>query len=149
MCSFISPHPPCSWRGSCNTTLKLPSYIPLPPTHQPLILSQGALAEREGAWVLQREKHPKVSVKWQERCQHTGNRSLLFLTACTAGLGDTYHDFLPFLPPFFPSLPAPHDIQERDTCSEGRKETKMLFLGTNIFCNHQNRQLWALLLWAK
>ena len=42
----------------------------------------------------------------------------------------------------------PPDIWERETSSEGEKE-QILVLGTDIFCNQQNRYFWAQLALGK
>lgn len=148
VCGLIS-HPPCSWRGSCNSALRLPSCIPL--SHNPpasLILSQqGALAEREGAWVLQREKHPKVSVKWQERCQRPGSRSLLFLTACSAGLGVSYR--FPFLPSYFFPFPSLVVFRKGKPALKGEKEQRCLSEGPKSFVTTRTSNSGSSLLWAK
>lgn len=121
VCSFISPTLPAPGGGAVTPPSGYLATFHSPTTHQPLILSQGALAEREGAWELQREKHPKVSVKWQERCQHTEqDPSVSHSLHCwVGGWGHTpqFH-FLPSLP----SLPLMIFRKGRSAVKGGKEQ---------------------------
>lgn len=120
-----------SWRGSCNSALRLPSCAPLP-LPSSLAVTTRSFGRKGGSVGAAERKTPRSFSKMagEMPARREQEPSASHSLHCWAG-GEAMISLPSFLPSFFPHFFPSHtlgDIQEKKAYSERRKGTEPCFL---------------------